>query len=160
MRRRGPALSRQQWSNSLVTKITVQTTVAAPLKDVWRAYTNPDDIMQWNAASDDWHTTNATVDLREGGAFSSRMEAKDGSTGFDFAGTYTRIIEHKLIEYSFGDRTGLVEFASDPKGGTGVRVTFDCESMHSIEQQRSGWQAILDRFARHVEGQGNAAGRA
>jgi Activator of Hsp90 ATPase homolog 1-like protein len=70
-------------------KITVETTVAAPIEDVWRAWTTPDDIMQWNAASDDWHTTNATVDLRVGGIFSSRMEAKDGSMGFDFAGTYT-----------------------------------------------------------------------
>src|SRR5262245_51523046 len=140
-----------------VTKITVQTTVAAPLIDVWRAYTNPDDIKQWNAASDDWHTTKATVDLREGGAFSSRMEAKDGSMGFDFAGTYTKIVEHKLIEYSFGDRTGLVEFAPDPKGGTSVRVTFDSESTHPVEQQRSGWQAILDNFARHVAKSGHAS---
>ncbi len=133
-----------------MTKITVQSTVAAPIEKVWRAYTNPEDIKQWNAASDDWHTTKTTVDLREGGAFSSRMEAKDGSMGFDFAGTYTKIVEHKLIEYSFGDRTGLVEFTPDPKGGTVVRVTFDSESTHPVEQQRSGWQAILDNFARHV----------
>jgi len=79
-------------------KITVQTTVAAPIEQVWRAYTTPADIKHWNAASDDWHTTAATVDLREGGAFSSRMEAKDGSIDFDFAGTYTKIVEHKLIE--------------------------------------------------------------
>ena len=85
-------------------KITVEKNVAAPLDQVWRAYTTPEDIKQWNAASDDWHTTAASVDLREGGKFSSRMEAKDGSMGFDFAGTYTRIIEAKLIEYSFGDR--------------------------------------------------------
>lgn len=133
-----------------MTKITVQSTVAAPVEKVWRAYTNPEDIKQWNAASDDWHTTKATVDLREGGAFSSRMEAKDGSMGFDFAGTYTKIVEHKLIEYSFGDRTGLVEFAPGPKGGTSICVTFDSESTHPVEQQRSGWQAILDNFARHV----------
>ena len=71
-------------------RITVETNVAAPIDQVWRAYTTPADIMKWNAASDDWHTTKATVDLREGGVFSSRMEAKDGSMGFDFAGTYTR----------------------------------------------------------------------
>ncbi|MEY9501547.1 uncharacterized protein YndB with AHSA1/START domain [Bradyrhizobium diazoefficiens] len=71
-------------------RITVETTVAAPIDQVWRAYTTPDDIVKWNAASDDWHTTKATVDLREGGIFSSRMEAKDGSMGFDFAGTYTQ----------------------------------------------------------------------
>lgn len=80
-------------------KITVETTVAAPIEEVWRVYTTPEDIKQWNAASDDWHTTAATVDLRVGGAFSSRMEAKDGSIGFDFAGTYTNIVKHKLIEY-------------------------------------------------------------
>ncbi len=114
------------------------------------AYTNPDDIKRWNAASDDWHTTAATVDLREGGAFSSRMEAKDGSMGFDFAGTYTKIVAPRLIEYRFGDRTAVVEF-NDAVGGVNVRVTFDAEATHSIEQQRGGWQAILNNFARYVE---------
>jgi len=131
-------------------KITVETSVAAPIAEVWRAYTTPADIKQWNAASDDWHTTAATVDLREGGAFSSRMEAKDGSMGFDFAGTYTKLVEQKLIEYTFGDRTAQVEFAPTATG-VKVRVTFDSESTHSIEQQRDGWQAILNNFARHVE---------
>jgi uncharacterized protein YndB with AHSA1/START domain len=131
-------------------KITVETTVAAPIEDVWHAYTTPQDIKQWNAASDDWHTTAATVDLRVGGAFSSRMEAKDGSMGFDFAGTYTKLVEHKLIEYSFGGRTAQVEFAATPDG-VRVGVTFDSEATHSIEQQREGWQAILDNFARYVE---------
>jgi uncharacterized protein YndB with AHSA1/START domain len=131
-------------------KITVETNVAAPIEQVWRAYTTPEDIKQWNAASDDWHTPAATVDLRVGGVFSSRMEAKDGSMGFDFAGTYSKIVEHKLIEYSFGDRTAQVEFAPGPDG-VGVRVTFDSEPTHSIEQQRDGWQAILNNFARHVE---------
>ena len=91
-------------------KITVETNVTAPIGEVWRAYTTPHDIKEWNAASDAWHTTTASVDLREGGKFSSRMEAKDGSMGFDFAGTYTKIIEPKLIEYSFGDREARVEF--------------------------------------------------
>ena len=131
-------------------KITVETTVAAPIEDVWSAYTTPDDIKQWNAASDDWHTTAATVDLRVGGEFSSRMEAKDGSMGFDFAGIYTNIVNHKLIEYSFGDRAAEVEFSDGTKGVT-VRVSFDSEPTHSIEQQRDGWQAILNNFARHVE---------
>ena len=131
-------------------KITVETTVAAPVEEVWRAYTTPEDIKRWNAASHDWHTTTATVDLRVGGAFSSRMEAKDGSMGFDFAGTYTKLVEYKLIEYSFGDRTAQVEFAPGPNG-VKVRVTFDSEQTHSIEQQRDGWQAILNNFARHVE---------
>jgi uncharacterized protein YndB with AHSA1/START domain len=132
--------------------IVVQTTVAAPIAKVWRAYTTPEDIKQWNAASDDWHTTKATVDLREGGQFSSRMEAKDGSFGFDFAGTYTQIVEHKLIEYAFGDRGAKVEFVEET-GGVTVRVTFNAEETHSIEQQRGGWQAILENFRRHVEGQ-------
>ena len=105
--------------------------------------------MKWNAASDDWHTTAATVDLREGGEFSSRMEAKDGSTGFDFAGTYTRVVPNKLIEYSFGGREARVEFTEMPEG-INVRVTFDAEEEHSIEQQQEGWQAILNNFKRHV----------
>ena len=91
------------------------------------------------------------VDLREGGAFSSRMEAKDGSMGFDFAGTYTQVVEHRLIECAFGDRTLRVEFLPGPEGVT-VRETFEAESTHSEEQQRAGWQAILDNFARHVRG--------
>ncbi|MFZ3182329.1 MAG: SRPBCC domain-containing protein, partial [Methylocystis silviterrae] len=124
-------------------KITVEATVAAPIEQVWRAYTSPDDIKRWNAASDVWHTTAATVDLREGGTFSSRMEAKDGGMGFDFAGTYTKIVAPRLIEYTFGDRTALVEFA-DASGGVNVRVTFDAETTHPIEQQREGWQAILN----------------
>ena len=131
-------------------EITVQTVVNAPIAEVWRAYTTPADIQQWNAASPDWHTTSATVDLRAGGEFSSRMEARDGSMGFDFAGTYTKIVEHKRIDYSFGDRTAQVEFAETPNG-VKVRVTFDSESTHSVEQQRQGWQAILDNFRRHVE---------
>lgn len=132
-------------------KIAVETTVAAPIEKVWNAYTDPDDIKQWNAASDDWHTTAASVDLRVGGKFSSRMEAKDGSAGFDFAGTYTNIVPHKLIEYTFGNREARIEFVGDQKG-IKVRVAFDTEETHSIEQQRAGWQAILDNFARHVEG--------
>ncbi len=131
-------------------KITVETTVAAPIEEVWRAYTSPDDIKQWNAASDDWHTSAATVDLRVGGAFSSRMEARDGSAGFDFTGTYTNIVKHKLIEYSFDDRAARVEFADSPQG-VSVRVSFDSEPTDSIEEQREGWQAILNSFARHVE---------
>lgn len=131
-------------------KITVESIVKAPVAEVWRAYTTPDEITQWNAASDDWHTTKATVDLRVGGAFSSRMEAKDGSFGFDFTGTYTRIIPNELIEYSFGDRTASVGFIANAVGVT-VRVDFDAESEHPVEQQRQGWQAILNNFARHVE---------
>ena len=130
-------------------KITIETTIQAPIEKVWRAWTTPEDIQQWNTASADWHTTRASVDLREGGAFSSRMEAKDGSMGFDFAGTYTRVVPNELIESLFGDRTLRVEFSSGPDGVT-IRETFDAEASHSVEQQREGWRAILDNFARHV----------
>lgn len=132
-------------------KITVETNVRAPIDRVWQAYTTPEDIVRWNAASADWHTTKASVDLRVGGAFSSRMEAKDGSFGFDFAGTYTHLVPRRLIEYSFGDRAAKVEFTETPDG-VNVKVVFDAEATHSIEQQQGGWQAILDNFARHVEG--------
>lgn len=133
-------------------QITVTTTVHAPRAAVWRAYTTPADIVQWNAASDDWHTTTARVDLRVGGAFSSRMEAKDGSMGFDFAGTYTAVEPERLLAYAFGDRTARVEFREQ---GDGVHVTvaFDPEETHPLEVQRGGWQAILDNFKRHVERQ-------
>ncbi|MEQ1728964.1 MAG: SRPBCC family protein [Vicinamibacterales bacterium] len=130
--------------------ITVETTVNAPVDQVWRAYTTPDAIVQWNAASDDWHTTTATVDLRVGGAFCSRMEAKDGSFGFDFAGTYTAVVPNRLIEYAFGERTAKVEFLDTPEGVT-VRVSFEAEATPSVEHQQAGWQAILDRFTRYVE---------
>lgn len=130
-------------------KITVSTTIAAPISEVWRLYNSPEDIKMWNSASPDWHTTASTVDLRVGGTFSSRMEAKDGSFGFDFEGRYTRVEEPKLIEYEFGGRVGRVEFSDGPAGVT-VEVTFDAEETHSEEQQREGWQAILDSFGRHV----------
>jgi uncharacterized protein YndB with AHSA1/START domain len=131
-------------------KISVNVLVSAPIDKVWSAYTTPQDIMQWNAASDDWHTTASAVDLRPGGAFSSRMEAKDGSFGFDFEGVYTQIIENEFIEYSFGDRLATVKFDAED---TGVRVTveFETEEENSAEDQRTGWQAILDNFANHVQ---------
>src|SRR5688572_2670855 len=105
-------------------KITVETTVVAPVEEVWQAWTTPADIMQWNAASDDWRTTAATIDLRPGGAFSSRMEAKDGSMAFDFAGTYTKVVPHERIEAEFGGRSLVVEFIRGENGVT-VRETFD-----------------------------------
>ena len=132
-------------------EITVEAKVNAPVATVWRAYTTPVDIKQWNTASDDWHTTKSSVDLRVGGAFTSRMEAKDGSFGFDFAGTYTKIIPNELIEYKFGDRKGAVEFVTNANSVL-VRVTFDAETENPIEQQRQGWQAILNNFSKFVEG--------
>ena len=131
-------------------KISVETTVKAPVAAVWNAYTRPEDILQWNAASDDWHTTQASVELREGGTFCSRMEAKDGSFGFDFSGTYTRIVPHERLEYAFGERTAVVLFQPGSQG-VKVHITFDAETEHPPEQQREGWQAILNRFTRHVE---------
>ena len=131
-------------------KITVEKTIAAPIDEVWRAYSTPEDIKQWNAASEDWHTTTSSVNLRAGGAFSSRMEAKDGSHGFDFAGTYTKVVANELIEYTFGDREARVDFTEVPDG-THLKVTFDAEDSNPAEMQRQGWQAILDNFARHVE---------
>ena len=131
-------------------QITVQTTVKASIERVWQAYTTPEDIVQWNAASDDWHTTQASVDLRVGGAFCSRMEAKDGSFGFDFGGTYTQVVPHRLIAYAFGERTCSVQFAPEAQGVT-VQVAFVAETDHPVEMQRQGWQAILDNFAKHVE---------
>jgi uncharacterized protein YndB with AHSA1/START domain len=137
------------------TKITIEATITAPMADVWRAWNTPNDIKQWNAASPDWHTTAAAVDLRVGGTFSSRMEAKDGSMGFDFTGAYTRIDQHKLIEYTMSDgRRVRNEFMADNDRVT-LRVTFDAESENPIEMQRQGWQSILDSFARHVEAAGS-----
>ena len=131
-------------------QITVSVTVNAPIAQVWQAYTTPADIVQWNTASPDWHTTTAQVDLREGGAFSSRMEAKDGSMGFDFAGVYTKVEPQRCIEYAFGDRKAQVLFTPEASG-VNVRVCFDAETVYPVEQQQQGWQAILDNFARHVE---------
>jgi uncharacterized protein YndB with AHSA1/START domain len=132
-------------------KITVETVVNAKVNQVWDAWSNPSDIKQWNAAQDDWHTTRSTVDLREGGKFVSRMEAKDGSAGFDFEGTYTRVVPHKTIEYRMSDgREVTVEFV-ERAGGVPVKVTFDAETENPPELQRQGWQSILDNFGRHVE---------
>jgi len=131
-------------------QITVETLVQAPLEQVWKAYNTPADIMQWNTASADWHTTRSEVDLREGGHFSSRMEARDGSFGFDFAGTYTRVVPHSLIEYSFGERRARVEFTQEGPA-VRVRVHFDPENQFPPERQREGWQAILDNFARYLQ---------
>jgi uncharacterized protein YndB with AHSA1/START domain len=130
-------------------KITVSTRIAAPIAEVWRAYTSPQDVLQWNAASADWHTTAAAVDLRVGGKFSSRMEARDGSFGFDFEGEYTHVEAPHRLEYVFGERGVVVEFSQTLTDVT-VTVTFDAESEHPEEAQRAGWQSILDNFARHM----------
>lgn len=131
--------------------ITVETVVAASPERVWQAWTNPDDIVAWNFASDDWCCPSAHVDLRVGGVFGARMEARDGSFGFDFTGTYTVVEPLRRLAFAMEDgRTVQVEFALD---GEGVRVSesFDAEDQNSAEMQRAGWQAILDNFRRHVE---------
>ncbi|HLP15626.1 MAG TPA: SRPBCC family protein, partial [Bacteroidota bacterium] len=132
------------------TKITVETVVNAPVEAVWKCWTTPEDIVHWNAASEDWHTTNAKNDLRAGGEFSSRMEAKDGSMGFDFGGTYETVNQYELIVYRLGDGR-KVEVIFEPRGSqTHIVETFDAEHENSIERQRDGWQAILDNFKSYV----------
>ncbi|WP_423455000.1 SRPBCC family protein [Ottowia sp. VDI28] len=135
-------------------EITIEATVKAPIERVWAAWNDPRAIEQWNAASPDWHTPRASVDLREGGKFTARMEARDGSMGFDFEGVYTRIEPNRLIEYTMEDgRKVRVEFAAAGNAVT-VRETFDAETTYTPEQQREGWQSILDSFTRHVEDRG------
>ena len=117
----------------------------------WDAYGNPDDITQWNTADPSWHSPRSQVDLREDGTFNTRMEARDGSAGFDFEGTYTKVIPRELIEYRMGDgREASVRLSREAEG-TCVRVDFDPESVNPAQMQQQGWQAILDSFARHVE---------
>jgi uncharacterized protein YndB with AHSA1/START domain len=133
-------------------EITVETFIKSNIASVWKAWNTPDDIKQWNAASDDWHTTSCSVDLSEGGTFTYRMEAKDGSMGFDFSGTYTKVVQNQRIEYDLDDgRSVQVAFVEE---GDGVKVleTFEADVSNSPELQRDGWQAILDNFARFVEG--------
>ena len=142
--------------NNELMPITVEAKVLAPVAKVWKCWVTPEDIMQWNAASDDWHTPSASVDLRVGGTFVSRMEARDGSMGFDFGGTYTEVETHALIVFQFGEGANLrqvrIEFV--PHGdATVVRETFTPETTHPVEAQRSGWQSILNRFKSHVETQ-------
>ncbi len=134
-----------------ITPITIETTVHAPIDKVWAYWTKPEHITQWNAASDDWHTPRAENDLREGGTFSSRMEARDGSMGFDFGGTYTTVIEQKEIAYTMGDNR-KVRVTFDGHGDhTHVTETFDPESENPAEMQRAGWQSILDNFKKYTE---------
>ena len=132
-------------------KITIETVANADLNTVWDAWNDPADIKEWNTAQEDWHTTHSAVDLREGGKFLSRMEAKDGSAGFDFEGTYTRVVPRKVIEYRMADGREVQNEFTETGGGVHVRVSFDAETENSPELQRAGWQAILDSFRRHVE---------
>jgi uncharacterized protein YndB with AHSA1/START domain len=132
-------------------KITVQTSVHADLNTVWDLWTKPEHITQWNFASDEWCCPIAENDLRPNGKFRSRMEAKDGSMGFDFEGIYSQVVEQQLISYGLADgRQVDIEFEQD--GDTVVVTeTFDPEEINITELQRAGWQAILDNFKKYVE---------
>ena len=131
--------------------ITVETTVAAPIGKVWEYWTEPTHIKKWNNASDDWHTPQAENDLRVGGKFSARMEAKDGSFGFDFGGVYDAVEEHKHIAYTLGDQRKVDITFTSQGNETKVVETFDAENTHSIDMQRDGWQAILNNFKNYTE---------
>lgn len=133
-------------------KISIETFVKSNIGKTWNAWNSPEDIVLWNSASDDWHTTRSTVDLREGGRFCSRMEARDGSFGFDFEGTYTKVVVHRQIEYVMDDNRSVEIVFSEVDDGVRIHQTFDAEDENSMEQQREGWQNILNNFARYVEG--------
>lgn len=133
------------------TVVTVQATVNAPVEKVWEYWTQPDHITKWNYASDDWHTPWAKADLREGGEFSARMEAKDGSMGFEFGGVYNAFRPNEYLEYTMGDgRQCKVSFTADGNT-TKVVESFDAENTHPVEFQKAGWQAILDNFKKYTE---------
>ena len=127
------------------------STVKAPAEKVWKYWTEPEHIKKWNNASDDWHTPHAENDLRKGGKFVSRMEAKDGSFGFDFGGVYDVVKENEYIEYTIGDGRKVKVSFSGAGNETKVVETFEAESTHSEDMQRSGWQAILNSFTKYAE---------
>jgi len=131
-------------------KITVQATIGADAQKVWDYYNNPKHIIQWNFADPSWHCPSAVNEMRIGGTYIARMEAKDGSFGFDFEAVYSHIEEGKNFTYSFGGRTASVQF-NDLGKQTEVLVTFDPESENPIELQKSGWQAILNNFKNYTE---------
>jgi uncharacterized protein YndB with AHSA1/START domain len=132
-------------------KITVSVTVNAAIQKVWECWTGPEHIKKWNNATDDWHTPVAENDLRVGGSFLSRMEAKDGSFGFDFSGIYDTVTSNRLIEYTLGDgRKVKIEF-EETASGVIVQETFEAESENPVDMQQMGWQMILDNFKRYVE---------
>lgn len=135
----------------MTSQINIKTTIEAPVEKVWELWTIPEHIMKWNSASDDWHTPIATNDLRPGGAFLSRMEAKDGSFGFDFSGVYDEVEEHKLISYTLADgRKVAITFSGDDITTT-VTESFDPEQENSRDRQKDGWQAILNNFKAYAE---------
>jgi len=135
----------------MASKITVEATVAASIDMVWESWTAPQHIQKWNNASEDWHTPKATNDLRTGGNFLTRMEAKDGSFGFDFEGTYTEVIKHEFIAYELGDGRKVSITFENYGASTKVVETFDPENENPIDMQKDGWQAILNNFKTYTE---------
>ena len=142
---------RQAADDESRTVITVQATVNAPIEKAWEMWTLPEHITNWNFASGDWHSTRAENNLRPGGKFNYRMEAKDGSMGFDFSGTYTAIKENKNLEYRLDDGRNVQVHFSAVDGGTFVMENFEAENTNPAEMQKNGWQAILDNFKKYVE---------
>lgn len=133
------------------TVITIETTVQAPVAKVWNYWNEPAHITEWNSPSPDWHTPRATNDLRVGGQLNARMEARDGSLGFDFGATYDEVRPNEYIEYTIGDgRKVKITFTSDGNS-TKIVESFEAESVHPVDFQRAGWQAILDNFKKYTE---------
>jgi uncharacterized protein YndB with AHSA1/START domain len=132
-------------------KVTIDTTIAAPVERAWQAFTTPADITQWNFAAHTWCCPSAEADLRVGGLYKARMEARDGSFGFDFEAVYEEVEPRRAVTLAMAD--GRRARTTFEPAGTGTRVTtvFDAETENPIEMQRGGWQAILDNFRRHVE---------
>jgi uncharacterized protein YndB with AHSA1/START domain len=133
------------------TKITIEATINASVDTVWDGWTKPEHITKWNFASDDWHCPRASNDLRAGGKFNTRMEAKDGSFGFDFEGVYDEVIHHRRIAYTIADGRKVVTTFENQNGKTKVITIFEAETENAIELQQQGWQAILNNFARYAE---------
>lgn len=131
--------------------ISINATIKAPVDRVWKCYTTAEDITQWNFASDDWCCPRAQNDLRMGGSFSWRMEAKDGSFGFDFSGTYEEVQKNRLIAYTIGDGRKVRVTFTDQGSETKIMVSFEAENQNALEMQRGGWQAILQNFKKYVE---------
>lgn len=133
------------------TKITIEATVNAPVEKVWQVWNTPADIMQWNTPDPSWHTTSSENDLRPKGKFKSRMEAKAGSFGFDFEGTYDKVELHKEIAYTMPDGRTATTLFDGKDGKTALTTTFDAESENDPDFQKQGWQAILDNFVKYTE---------
>jgi len=133
------------------TKVTIETTISADTKKVWDYYIKPEHITKWNFAADDWHCPRAENDLRVGGKLNSRMEAKDGSFGFDFEATYDEIVDQKKIAYTIADGRKVTTDFENLDGKTKITSVFEAENENPVEMQKNGWQAILDNFKKYVE---------